>query len=437
MDNNNGENLQNVKNEQENEALRLNEYLLERPAPESAPFVEKDKSRLIGIWVRIGVLVLILVTAFVGAFSGMAYICRTSVFSDSTVFDAFIAKWSGVVENRIEVDKISGDYESDTIALADKVLNTSVRIRVVAETASGALTETSAGSGIIYAKGVGNKYTVITNHHVVYGSKSFVIETYDGERYDGKIKHLDEISDVAVVEFECSKELSVARQGDSSKIKAGQNVIVAGNPLGGGFGVSFGYISNPEKISTANNNIPLTVLDVSVNPGNSGGGVYDAQGNLIGLVVSKASGTDVDGIGYAVPINTVNSVVNDLVSLGYVRGRPALGVTVIGIYNDNVYAEYMEGELKGYLLGGEDRSYGVFILESQNSSLKKGDRIVKVDGDLISISTDIRNAIMDKKPDSVIKVTVERGTEDNGTVKYQQYTLDILLIERTFIDENK
>ena len=403
-----------------------------------------SRNKMKKLWMRVGTAALLLVFAFTGAFFGVAYVCHTTVFGDSDFFDAFIARWAGVTENRVEVDYVSGEYTGDAIELAEKVLGTTTVVHIGYRRENGNFVQTNSGSGVIYARvGNTNKYYVITNAHVVENSPQVLVEIRDESnenknenRYDATVKHVDQLSDIAVLMIECDRELQVSKQADSSKAKAGQSIIVAGNPLGHGFAVSIGYISNPYRVSTSNNNIPLMTLDVSVNPGNSGGGVYDTAGNLIGLVVSKASGTDIDGIGYAIPVNTVNEVVNDLLSYGYVKGRPAIGITVRGLFNATTFYDAMENELNGLIFDDASLRFGVYVVESKNPLIKIGDRIVQVDGTPISASADISAALLDKLPGNSISITVERARKESedSAVVYEQFTFDILLIDRDFPD---
>ncbi len=444
MDNNNGKNIQendvdiaqNVCFSEENEASKLNGYLFlhQEAVSEGEPFVDKSRGKMLKIWKWIGIVALIIVTAFTGAFAGMVYACESSLLSDSTFFDAFMAKWAGVTENRIEVNKYVVDYEDKSTELAEKVLATTVRIKVIYQ-AGGKKTVSANGSGVIYARH-DNKYTVITNYHVVTSDMytGYEIECIDGRIYEATVYKKDEVSDIAIMHFESDRDYSVTDVADSSKAKAGQSIIVGGNPLGHGFGVSFGHVSNPLRVTTANNNVPLMTIDASVNPGNSGGGVYDSNGNFLALVVAKATGTDVDGIGYAIPVNTVNEVVNDLLTLGYVKGRPLIGITVTSIYTNEAYNSFMNDELRGYLPDVNDtlkpQYFGVYVLSSENPKLKTGDRIIRVDGESINVSNDVSNALLSHRAGDVIGIIVKRM---EGNV-INEYELDVILKQKTTSD---
>ena len=229
--------------------------------------------------------------------------------------------------------------------------------------------------------------------------------------------------------------LAQAAHSDSDNVKVGQNVAVAGNPLGNGFSVSFGYVS-AKNVNTGELIDNQLQLDISVNPGNSGGGVYDSQGNLIGIVVSKASGENIDGIGYALPINEVNEVVNDLLVYGYVQGRPALGISVINILTEAQYDYYKNNDLSGHLFEEKSGSkkFGVYIVKSDNPVLHVGDRIIAVNGVTVIANESVSNAIAKLTPGSVVKILVERAELKDGAVVYTESTLSVVLGTRNWAD---
>lgn len=402
---------------------------------------DKAEAKLKRVWLGITMAITTLLIAFTGAFFGVVYVCRTSIFGDSEFFDAFIAKWAGVTERRVEVDYISGEYKEDTTELAAKTLASTVIVRKGYRNENGSFVQTASGSGVIFSEVSDGVYYVVTNFHVVEGAKSILVEIYssDGDtpkRFEAEARYLDKSGDIAVLEFECDEELAVATQGDSSKVKAGQRIIVAGNPLGSGFAVSIGYVSNPYREPTSNSCVPIMTLDTTVNPGNSGGGVYDFAGNLIGIIVAKASGEDIDGIGYAIPINDVNVIIDDLLRYGYVKGRGAFGITVTSVYNISRYTELMQGELNGYIFDTDDPHYGVYIInvETPNSLLKKGDRIISVGGSSVTVTDDISEVLISKKPGSVVRVIVERAEKKDDEITYTTVSLDVVLVERKTAD---
>lgn len=426
----------------ENKAKALNDELFSSngtgtvPSPvQGAPAKKKKEFDVKGFWLSIAITLLTLVIAFTGSFLGIKYVCQTALFGDSEFMENFLAKFAGVEENKIVVDTISGQYVGSKMELAEKALESTVSIRVVTEV-DGGYVSVGSGSGVIieYFEDSGVTY-VVTNWHVVSDNPTFFIETYDGKRYLGEVFHLDEISDLAIVKFVSEKKRTPITFADSDKAVAGQDLIAAGNPRGLGFSVSFGYVSHPyrDKGEIGGGYIQM---DISVNPGSSGGGVFDAQGNLIGIVVSKEVGDNVDGIGYAIPSNRVIKVVSDLLKFGYVKGRAALGISAYTVTSTN-YTALANSDLKGYLPLNGDRKYGLYINESTRSQeLKKGDRIVSADGMSVLIISDLREAIAKHPPYSTMTVKVERIVDISAEIPtYETHEITVLLGERDWPDE--
>ncbi|MBE6610758.1 MAG: trypsin-like serine protease [Ruminococcaceae bacterium] len=431
--------------EKENRAERLNSYLfaLNNPASGEIPNVpnpetahNEDKKSTKKLLFRLIALAVAFAMAFWGAFAGVSWVCRTAVLGDSDFFTALVAKYSGIAVNKAEVDYISGEYTGDTIALGDKVKQCTVVIRVVEfDSTIYDYTETASGSGVILEQHDDGTALIVTNHHVVHGAKKFFVQTYSGEKYDGEIMHLDETGDLAIVKIQTKEKLATATVADSDKAVSGQQVVAAGNPLGLGMATSFGYVAANDR-NIGDNGGNVIQLDISANPGNSGGGLYDTQGNLLGIITSKASGSNVDGIVYAIPSNRMLSSVNDLLKFGYVRGRPALGITVVTV-NASTWDTFAEGELKGYLGEKNESRYGVYILSSKyTDQLQKGDRIVSFNGDEVSVNQQILNIISKLSPGSVATLVIERQTNPGAeTPSYLRETVKILLRERDWADE--
>lgn len=177
-----------------------------------------------------------------------------------------------------------------------------------------------AGSGVVYSE---DGY-ILTNNHVIEGASNITVSMHDGTEYDATLVATDSQSDIAVLKIDATG-LTPVTFGDSDSLSVGDLAVVIGNPLGTLAGTATdGIVSGLEREITLNGkNMTLMQISASVNPGNSGGGVFDQYGNLIGLVVAKSSGSDVEGLGFAIPSNTVASVAESLISNGYVTGRPA------------------------------------------------------------------------------------------------------------------
>ncbi len=169
-----------------------------------------------------------------------------------------------------------------------------------------------AGSGVIISE---DGY-IVTNNHVVSGASSVYVTLDDSDKeYTAKVIGTDSANDIAVLKIDASG-LTAAKFGDSDKLAAGDMAVVIGNPLGElGDSVSAGIISSTaRKITLENQEMTLIQTDASINPGNSGGGMFSSSGQLIGIVVAKSSGTDIEGLGFAIPINTVSKSIDKIMN---------------------------------------------------------------------------------------------------------------------------
>ncbi len=238
-----------------------------------------------------------------------------------------------------------------------------------------------AGSGVIVTE---DGY-IITNHHVIENATSITVTLHNGESYPATLVGLDNQLDVALLKIEASG-LTPASIGTSSDLLVGQTVVAIGNPLGQlGGTVTQGILSAKDRnITLDGETMTLLQTDAAVNPGNSGGGLFDAQGNLIGLVVAKSSGDDVEGLGFAIPIDNVVEVLDDLKEYGYVTGRVSLGVTLIDINTDQMAWMYRVSEMGTYIYSMTEGS------AADEAGLQPGDRIISVNGTDIESIDDLK-----------------------------------------------
>ena len=203
--------------------------------------------------------------------------------------------------------------------VANKCIKSVVVIEVTSASGSG------AGSGVIYDP---NGY-IVTNYHVANETcKKITVTLYDGSSYEGQYIYGDELADLAVIRIN-KTECDFATFGDSSQMTYGDAVLAIGNPLGYGLSVTQGVISRPsETVTIGNATMTLLRTDAAVNSGNSGGGLFNLNGELIGIVNAKIAANTVDNVGYAIPSITVVKSINDLNGPGYITGRARLGVGV-------------------------------------------------------------------------------------------------------------
>ncbi len=414
---------------------KVNGYLFAEPelSPESLSNEGKNQKASFSVLKTAALLILVLAVAFSGAFSGMYWICKTALTSDSDLVSALILKMSGIEINKAEVDYVSGEYVGDNIDLAKQVMKPSIALAgYVYDDVLEKHTLSANGSGVI----ISGDGLAVTNWHVAYGLDKLTATDYQDRTYECEVLHVDEKTDLAVIKLKLAEgeTLTAAGVADSSKVVMGQSIAVVGNPLGVGLSYSYGCVSHPDRdISDRGGN--FIQIDATVNPGNSGGGLFDSSGNLIGIVTAKAKGDNVDGIGYAIPSNRMLEVIDDLLTFGYVKGRPALGVTIATVNSTN-WQYWSENDLNGVI---GDRKYGVFIITSKyTEDMKLGDRIVSINGKVITENADITAVIDTCKVGDVLNIKLERPVKgSDGLITYENASATFTLRERDWADALK
>ena len=271
-----------------------------------------------------------------------------------------------------------------------------------------------AGSGVIFTA---DGY-IITNNHVIEGAQQIKVKLSDDTEYTAKLIGPDSQSDIAVLKIDATG-LTPAVLGDSDSVQVGELSIAVGNPLGTLSNTATdGIISGLDReVTVQGNTMRLMQTSAAVSPGNSGGGLFNANGELVGIVNAKSTGEYAEGLGFAIPINTAKQVAQDLIENGYVTGRPALGITVISISDAQTAMQYGVS------------SFGVYVQSVTSGSgadkagMKVGDRIVSVGSQLVESTSDVTNALKDLNAGDVVEVQVDRSRE--------LMTLNITLGERT------
>ncbi len=258
-----------------------------------------------------------------------------------------------------------------------------------------------AGSGVI----VDTKGYILTCNHVIEGASKITVTLKDGTELEASVVGADSQNDVAVLKVS-AKNLTAATYGDSSELQVGDMVVAIGNPLGElGGSASSGIISALDRtVTIEGREMTLLQTDTSINPGNSGGGLFDQYGNLIGIVVAKSTGSDVEGIGFAIPISKAAEIAADLIENGHVTGRASIGVQIIDASSAETAMQY------GL------RMTGVYIMEVTGSEAKEagfeaGDMIYYLEDEKIESSADLTNALSKYKPGDKVKFTVIRNNK--------------------------
>ena len=263
--------------------------------------------------------------------------------------------------------------------------------------------ESGAGSGVI----ISSDGYILTCAHVVDGASTITVTIGDKD-YTATLVGEDTTSDIAVIKIDADG-LTPATVGNSDSLKVGQSVMAVGNPLGElGGTVTGGMISALNRSvtiqgSSSVNTMSLIQMDASVSPGNSGGGLFNMSGELVGIVNAKSSSSDAEGLGFAIPINDAIKVAQELLENGYVTGRPYLGITYLGVEDAQTAAQ----------LGVN--AYGVYVVEvvkggpADKAGLKSGDRIVSIDGSEIGTKDDLSALMQKHTAGDSLAITIARG----------------------------
>ena len=266
----------------------------------------------------------------------------------------------------------------------------------------------SSGSGMIISK---DGY-VLTNNHVVEGAEKLTVMTTSGEEYDATVIGADEVNDVALLKIEGDEDFPTVSIGDSDQIEVGEQVCAIGNPLGELTNtLTVGYVSALDREiseSSTGTTINMFQTDCAINSGNSGGPIFDMNGNVVGITTAKYSSSgysnaaSVEGIGFCIPINDAMSIVNDLMQYGYVKGRVSMGVSVRAM--DTTVAQYYNLPTGVYVAGVTSGS------AAENAGIQEGDMICAIDGDETASVAALKQKLKDYKPGDTATVSIYRSS---------------------------
>ncbi len=274
-----------------------------------------------------------------------------------------------------------------------------------------------AGSGVIISNEDGVGY-IVTNQHVIDGAENVTVTLRDGTTtYDAEIVGSDKDADVALIKIKADN-LSTATFGDSSTLAVGDYVVAIGNPLGTlGGTVTDGIISAlAREVTIEDRNMTLLQTNAQISPGNSGGGLFNANGELIGIVNAKDSATEVEGIAFAIPANKVIDVIKDLKDYGYVKGKISLGVEVESVSAETSFYYGISGT-GCYVISVNNNS------NAQNAGIMRGDLITKVNGTEVSSKADIDKVLKDAKVGDKVTLEVTRsGHTSEISYALEEYT---------------
>ena len=309
----------------------------------------------------------------------------------------------------VSINKVDGKTEMSDAEVYAATVNSVVSIRTSATSGTnffGQAVETaSAGSGfVLTADGY-----IVTNYHVVKDADTVTATMYNGDEYNALYVGGDEDYDIAVIKVEAT-DLQAVVLGDSDNLNVGDHVLAIGNPLGElTFSMAGGMVSSVNRaINVDGTPFNMIQTDTSINPGNSGGPLLNSYGEVVGIVSAKYSSyadESVEGLGFAIPINDVYAMIEDIMTNGYVTNKPYLGIFG-GSMTEQMAAQYRY-----------DISEGVFVYSVEEGSaaekagLQMGDVITKVDDRDISTMEDLNAAKKQYSAGDTVTLTVYRQGE--------------------------
>ncbi|WP_455647576.1 S1C family serine protease [Leuconostoc sp.] len=309
----------------------------------------------------------------------------------------------------------------------NKVSDAVVSVLNFYQTGKDSFQEASEGSGVIYKKS-GDAAYVVTNNHVINGAAQIQVMLHDGQKVTATLVGKDAMTDLAVLKIAADKVTTTAAFGDSNKIQVGQKVLAIGSPLGSQYAssVTEGIISAKKRLVESSsedgqNYGGSTVIqtDAAINPGNSGGPLINFAGQVIGInsmkLSSSASGTSVEGMGFAIPSNQVVDIVNKLVKYGQVT-RPAIGIGLVELSAVTV------DDQKSLLKIPDTVKGGVVVMSltpngpAAKAGIQKYDVITGIDGKTVTGQADLREELYKHDLNDTVTITYYHQAEKK-TVK--------------------
>jgi serine protease Do len=363
------------------------------------------------------IIALCLVCALIGGLAGGAGVAAFGdrLMSDTTTI--YTGSRTPVVVDTVTADthalltlpQIYSTYVGSTVGITVDIVTTNI----FGQTVTGA----AAGSGFV----ITSDGYIATNYHVIEDANTITVAFVDGTTYRAVLVGGDSDSDIAVLKVDATGLIPVVL-GDSDAMQVGDQVAAIGNPLGElTYTLTSGYVSALDRSVTMSDGTAMTMLqtDTAINSGNSGGPLFNMYGEVIGITSAKYSGTTssnatIEGIGFAIPINSVTSLIKDIMENGYVTGKPFLGISV----------QTVDSGVQSYgIPAGAEVALVTPNLCADKAGLQVGDIITAVDDTTITSSSELIAAKNNYKAGDTAAFTIYRGG--------QTLTLNI-----TFDEEN-
>ena len=355
-------------------------YSYYQPPVQNPPPVMKPKKKRTGLKIAALALVCALLGGAVGG--GVAWGMATGSIGESEV--AVTARPA----TEVVIKTVDGQSAMSDAEVYAANVNSAVSINVTGTAGTnffGQPVQTaSSGSGFVLTE---NGY-IVTNYHVVKSAETVKVTLYNGDEYEAKYVGGDEDYDIAVIKVE-AEGLQAVTLGDSDTLNVGDHVLAIGNPLGElTFSMSGGMVSSVNRaINVDGTPFNMIQTDASINSGNSGGPLFNQYGEVVGIVSAKysssGSGASVEGLGFAIPMNDVFAMIQDIMTNGYITNKPYLAITG-GTMTEQMAAQYRYDITKGVFVYSVEEGGA-----AQKAGLKMGDVIVKVDDHQIDSMEDL------------------------------------------------
>ncbi len=267
---------------------------------------------------------------------------------------------------------------------------------------------TSTGSGFF----ITSDGYIVTNYHVIENATKITVTTYAGQAYEATVRGYEASNDIAVIKV--TGEFTPVKEGDSSSLSVGDEILVIGNALGElSYTFTDGMVSYLNRAITTENGdvINMYQTNAAINEGNSGGPVYDMQGRAVGIASAKYESSSIEGLGFFIPLNDVKSMISDIIENGYVSGKPSIGVSVQPVTQTMAMRYSIPVGLYIVAVGSDTAA--------ANAGLKAADVITGIDGETVTGAAELSSALSSKRAGDTLNVTVSRSG------KYLTFTLTL------------
>lgn len=326
---------------------------------------------------------------------------------DAEIIDSSLAEKINYINAESPITDIVEEVGTSIVAITSKVK--------VRDWYNNQYLQEGEGSGVIFEvndEGV----MIVTNEHVINGAAEVIVTLHDNKQVSASIVGVDSETDLAVLKIdekdipeEIADEIVAAKLGDSDKLKVGETAIAIGNPMGYNNTVTVGVISALNReLRLPDKKLELVQTDAAINPGNSGGALVNSRGEVIGINTVKIADTKVEGIGFAIPINSAKPIINELVNSGSVS-RPYLGI--LGKDIDEDISELYELPIGIYIADVVENS------AADKAGIRKGDVIIEFEGQKMLTMEQLSQIIKDKNVGDSVKMNIIRNGNEKLEIK--------------------